>query len=302
MLPIADFLFPAASDTVTDYPLLAFAARFLQSDVRLLKHENKQLKSQNKTLDTKTKDLRDELLIVKREKRKTEHQLHTRIRTLENDNRVLQRGLDSANHYIATNREVDIVERAKLRMQAEEALMQLEANERQMAKREDELDAVVAAARSSLESQLAKRAHIISNLELAVSNHRGYEESLRQRNDDLRQRNRDLRLQHNALLRKLATDAVTLSRLTMTLKERHEPAVSLPSSNNNTAAAQAGVTSLLTIVSSSTTTPFSASQYSRCGECPLLCLLPSLIGIVLASRIVIIHQRGPHCIARAQLN
>ncbi|KAI5892878.1 uncharacterized protein SCHCODRAFT_02502348 [Schizophyllum commune H4-8] len=232
-----------ARDTVTDYPLLAFAARFLQSDVRLLKHENKQLKSQNKTLDTKTKDLRDELLVVKREKRKAEHQLHTRIRTLENDNRALQRGLDSANHYIATNREVDIVERAKLRMQAEEALMQIKANERQMAKREDGLDAVVTAARSSLERELAKRTHIISNLELAVSNHRGYEESLRQRNDDLRQRNRDLRLRHNVLLRKLAIDAVTLSRLTMALKERHEPALSFPSSSNNTVAAQAGVTS-----------------------------------------------------------
>ncbi|KAL1727877.1 hypothetical protein EV714DRAFT_286188 [Schizophyllum commune] len=221
-----------ARDTVADYPLLALAARFQQSDIRLLKHENKQLKSQNETLKTKTKDLRKELLTVKREKRETEHKLHTQIRTLENDNRVLQRGLDSANSFIATNREVNIAERAELRMQAEEALMQLEANQRQMAKHEGELDVQ----RNSFELQLTNRAHIITNLELAVENHREREQDLCQRNDDLRERNRDLRLRHNALQRKMAEDGVTLSRLRRALRKPS----SFPSSTNNTATAQAG--------------------------------------------------------------
>ncbi|KAI5823475.1 hypothetical protein K523DRAFT_138529 [Schizophyllum commune Tattone D] len=225
-----------ARDTVTDYPLLALAARFQQSDIRLLKHENKQLKSQNETLKTKTKDLRNELLTVRREKRETEHKLHTQIRTLENDNRVLQRGLDSANSFIATNREVNIAERAELRMQAEEALMQLEANKRQMAKHEGELDAQ----RNSFELQLNNRAHIISNLELAVENHREREQDLCQRNDDLRERNRDLRLRHNALQRQMAEDAVALSRLRMALSKGREPSSSFLTSAT---AAQAAATS-----------------------------------------------------------
>ncbi|KAI4523686.1 hypothetical protein K525DRAFT_195816 [Schizophyllum commune Loenen D] len=227
-----------ARDTIADYPLLALAARFQQSDIRLLKHENKQLKSQNETLKSKTKDLRSELLTVKREKRETEHKLHTQIRTLENDKRVLQRGLDGANSFIATNREVNIAERAELRMQAEEALMQLEANKRQMAKHEGELDAQ----RNSFELQLNNRAHIISNLELAVENYREREQDLCQCNDDLRERNRDLRLRHNALQRQMAEDAVALSRLRMALSKGREPSSSFPSSNN-TATAQAGASS-----------------------------------------------------------
>ncbi|KAL1703601.1 hypothetical protein EV121DRAFT_207624 [Schizophyllum commune] len=225
-----------ARDTVTDYPLLALVARFQQSDIRLLKHENEQLTSQNETLKSKTKDLRSELITVKREKRETEHKLHTQIRTLENDTRVLQRGLDSANSFIATNREVNIAERAELRMQAEEALMQLEANKRQMAKHEGELDAQ----RNSFELQLNNRAHIISNLELAVENHREREQDLCQRNDDLRERNRDLRLRHNALQRQMAEDAVALSRLRMALSKGREPSSSFLTSAT---AAQAAATS-----------------------------------------------------------
>ena len=179
-------------------------------------------------------------ITAKREKRETEHKVHTQIRTLESNNRVLQRGLDSANSFIASNREVNIAERAELRMQAEEALMQLQANERQMSKHDDEVNAIVAE-RNALKLELLERDHTISDLQLEVANHDAHEQNLRQCNSELRARNRDLRLRNGELRRQQETDAVTLFCANMVLLRRHEQPLAFPS-GNTIATAQPAVT------------------------------------------------------------
>ncbi|KAL1727875.1 hypothetical protein EV714DRAFT_216386 [Schizophyllum commune] len=229
-----------ARDIVADYPLLALAARsyehsvyFLRNDVHLLEHENRQLRLA---------------------KRQSEEQLHVRIRSLESYMKLLERELQQANRVIAMERSVRIAERnahvaerdvhiaeqAALRVQAEEALMQLQANERQMAKHDDEVNAIVAE-RNALKLELLERDHTISDLRLEVANHDAHEQNLRQQNSELRQRNRDLRLRNGELQRQQETDAVTLFCANMALLRRHEPPLAFPS-GNTIATAQPAVT------------------------------------------------------------
>ncbi|KAI4523684.1 hypothetical protein K525DRAFT_245588 [Schizophyllum commune Loenen D] len=238
-------------DARADYPLLALAARsyehsvrllqsdvhFLQDDVHFLEHENRQLKLAKRQSE-------DEL---RRVNRQSEDLLRARIRSLESYTKVLQRDLQQANRVIAMERSVRIAERdvhiaenAALRVQAEEALMQLQANERQTAKHDEEVNAVVAE-RNALKLELLERDHTISDLQLQVANHDVHEQNLRQRNSELRERNRDLRLRNGELQRQQETDAVTLFCANMALLRRHEQPLAFPS-GNTIATAQPAVT------------------------------------------------------------